>query len=121
MTEDTRRFRSSEELANAVFGSAIPTPEQRRLREAEDRAAQPEPVPDEPKREGWTLPGTVTTNTAELAFRSCVEMPDGVPYDELGARGQIIRNAVGGPQRKRIERGIANTMAEVVRDARGRR
>jgi hypothetical protein len=120
MTADTRRFRNSEELANAVFGSAVPTVEQRKLREEQHARAQvPPSLPPEPRREGWTPPGYRTDAIAELAFRSGVEMPEGVPYDELGARGQVIRNAVGGAQRKRIEAGIAKTMAEVVSHARG--
>jgi hypothetical protein len=122
MATDTRRFQSSDELANSVFGSAVPTPEQRKLREEQHARAQVPPAAEpEAKREGWTPHGYRTDATAELAFRSGVEMPEGVPYDELGARGQVIRNAVGGAQRKRLEAGIAKTMMDVVRDARGRR
>jgi hypothetical protein len=100
MTEDTRRFKSSEELANAVFGSALPTAEQQRQREAEHKVAQaPPPATDEPKREGWMPPGTVTTNTDALAFRNGFKMPED----------------------KDLQAGIAKTMAEVVAAVRGRR
>jgi hypothetical protein len=72
MTSDTRRYLSSDELANAVFGSSVPSVEQRKLREEQHAAAQAlPPPPQEVRREGWLPPGTVTSNTAgEFAFRN---------------------------------------------------
>jgi hypothetical protein len=97
---DTRRFQSSDELANSVFGSAVPTPEQRKLREAEHAAAQVvPPIVPEVRRPGWTPPGTVTNNTAgEFAFRD-----------------------MRPPTEADLERMNRNTMRDVVGDARGRR
>lgn len=68
---DTRRFRSSEELANAVFGSVPLSDEQRRQKEAEHKAAQvpKPPAPEPPKPKGWTPPGYRSDATANLAFR----------------------------------------------------
>jgi hypothetical protein len=69
---DTRRFQSSEEMANSVFGSAVPSVSERQRLEAEHARAQelPPPPPEPPKRPGWTPPGVVTSNTAgEFAFR----------------------------------------------------
>jgi hypothetical protein len=93
MTTDTRRFRSTDELMNAVFGSVPLTDEQRRLREAEHRAAQElPPAPQEVRPPGWLPPGYVTTNTDSLAFR----------------------NGFALPEEKDIAKGIAKTMGEVV-------
>jgi hypothetical protein len=77
MTTDTRRFRSTDELMNAVFGSVPLTDEQRRLREAEHRAAQElPPPPQEVRPPGWLPPGYVTTNTDSLAFRNGFALPE---------------------------------------------
>ena len=71
MTEDTRRFRSTDEMMNAVFGSVPLSDEERRAREASHRAAQvPVPLPkEEPKRPGYLPRGVMTNATANLAFR----------------------------------------------------
>jgi hypothetical protein len=116
MTSDPRRFRSSDELANAVFGSAVPTVEQRKLREEQHARAQvPAPVEPEPRREEPRL------STTELGFSrlGAVSLPDPVPYDEVGVKGQIIPKSVGGDQARRIQAGIDATMRAVTaRDAR---
>ena len=99
MTEDRRQFRSSDDLANAIFGSVPLTVEQQRQREASHKAAQvlPPPPAEEPKPPGWIPPGTVTNNTAGMcAFRD-----------------------MRPPTEKEIADGIAKSMGEVVRHARG--
>jgi hypothetical protein len=100
MTEDRRQFRSSDDLANAIFGSVPLTAEQQRQREAAHVKAQelPPPPKEEPKPPGWLPPGTITNNTVSFAFR------DTRP-----------------PTEREIARDIAKTMAGVVGDARGRR
>jgi hypothetical protein len=101
MAEDTRRFRSSEELANAVFGSVPQSDEQRRMSEEAHRAAQvPPPVVPEVKPKGWHGPrGTVTSATAERGLLGV-----GTPVSE-----------------REMERMKRSTMAAIVHDARGRR
>ena len=95
---DRRQFRSSDELANAIFGSVPLTAEQQRQREAEHARAQAlPPPPQEVRPPGWLPPGTVTTNTDALAFRNGFKMPE----------------------EKDLEAGIAKTMGEVVAHARG--
>ena len=97
MTEDRRQFRSSEELANAIFGSVPLTVEQQRQREAEHKAAQElPPPPREVRPPGWLPPGVMTTNTDALAFRNGFKMPE----------------------EKDIAKGIAKTMGEIVRHQR---
>jgi hypothetical protein len=98
MTSDTRRFQSSDELANFTFGSAVPTAEQRKAIEAEHARAQvlPPAAPEPPKRPGWTPPGYRTDATAsEFAFRNMAP-----------------------PSEADLERMNRNTMREVVRDVR---
>jgi hypothetical protein len=97
MVEDPRRIRSSEELANAVFGSALPTAEQQRQREEQHKAAQvPPPATEEVRRPGWLPPGYCTSNTeGEFAFRNMTP-----------------------PTEADLERMKRNTMAEVVRHQR---
>ena len=98
MVEDNRRFRSTDELMNAVFGSVPLSDEQRKLREAEHAAAQVlPPPPQEVRPPGWLPPGVMTTNTDVLAFRNSFKMPE----------------------EKDIAAGIAKTMAQVVGHARG--
>ena len=76
MADDRRQFRSSDELANAVFGSSPLTVEQQRQREAEHARAQAlPPPPQEVRPPGWLPPGYVTTNTDALAFRNGFKMP----------------------------------------------
>ena len=100
MADDRRQFRSSDDLANAIFGSVPLTVEQQRQREASHRAAQElPPPPQEVRPPGWMPPGVMTTNTDALAFRNGFKMPE----------------------EKDIAAGIAKTMGEVVRAARGRR
>jgi hypothetical protein len=98
MVEDNRRFRSSAELANAMFGSAFPTEAERKLREEQHKAAQvPKVEEPEVRPEGWLPPGVMTTNTDALAFRNGFRMPE----------------------EKDIAAGIAKAMAQVVGHARG--
>ena len=98
MTDDTRRFKSTDELMNAVFGSVPLSDEQRRQREAEHAAAQVvTTTAPEPKPPGYLPRGVMTTNTDALAFRNGFAMPE----------------------EKDIARGIAKTMAQVVGHARG--
>ena len=98
MVDDPRRFRSTDELMNAVFGSIPLSDEERRLREAAHAKAQElPPPPHEPKPPGWMPPGVMTTNTDSLAFRNGFAMPE----------------------EKDIAAGIAKTMAQVVGHARG--
>ena len=100
MTDDARRFKSTDELMNAVFGSVPLSDEERKLREAAHAAAQVlPPPPNEPKPPGWLPPGVMTTNTDALAFR----------------------NGFALPEEKDIARGIAKTMGEVVRHQRNGR
>jgi hypothetical protein len=72
MVEDTRRFKSTDEMMNAVFGSVPLSDEQRRQKEAEHKAAQAPKVaaPEPPKRPGYTPPGYRSNATvSEFAFR----------------------------------------------------
>jgi hypothetical protein len=97
MTSDPRRFRSTDELMNAVFGSVPLSDSERKLREAEHAAAQVlPPPPQEVRPPGWLPRGMVTTNTDALAFRNGFKMPE----------------------EKDIAAGIAKTMGEVVRHQR---
>jgi hypothetical protein len=97
---DTRRFKSSEELANAIFGSVPQTDEARLAAEEAHRAAQlPPPVVPEVRPPGWTPRGTVTGATAE--------------------RGLL---GVGvSPSEAQMERMKRATMGDIVHDARGRK
>lgn len=100
-TDDPRRFQSSTELANAIFGSAVPTVEQRKRIEEQHAQAQvlPPPPKEEPKRAGWTPPGYRTDATAaEFAFRD-----------------------MRPPSEAELQRGIAKAMRGVVGDARKQR
>jgi hypothetical protein len=99
MTSDTRRFQSSEELANSVFGSAVPTLEERRLREAEHAKAQelPPPAPEPPKRVGWLPKGYRTDATAsEFAFRD-MRPPTEADLERMKrkAMAQVVSHARG--------------------------
>jgi hypothetical protein len=98
MVEDTRRFKSTDEMMNAVFGSIPLSDEQRRQREADHARAQvrPPPAPEPPKRPGWTPKGYVSSATDALAFR----------------------NNMAPPTEADLERLNRNTMAEIVRDIR---
>jgi hypothetical protein len=97
---DTRRFKSSEEMANAIFGSVPQSDEARLAAEAAHRAAQvPPPVVPEVKPKGWQPRGSVTSATAE--------------------RGLL---GVGTPVTEReMERMKRKAMMDSVHDARGRR
>jgi hypothetical protein len=99
--EDNRRFKSTDEMMNCVFGSVPLSDEQRRQKEAEHKAAQvpKPPAPEPPKPKGWMPKGVVTTNTDSLAFR----------------------NNMAPPTEAELQRGIAKTMMGVVGDARRRR
>ena len=96
--DDPRRFKSTDELMNAVFGSVPLSDEERRQREASHKAAQVlPPPPQEVRPPGWLPRGVMTTNTDALAFRNGFKMPE----------------------EKDIAKGIAKTMGEVVGHARG--
>ena len=99
MVEDTRRYLSTEELANAVLGSAVPTVEQRRQREAAHAAAQvlPPPPAPEPKPVGWTPRGYVTNNTvSEFAFRD-TRPPTEAELERINRKSmaQVVAHARG--------------------------
>jgi hypothetical protein len=98
--EDTRRFKSTEELANAIFGSVPQTDAERRASEAAHRAAQlPPPVVPTAHPPGWQPRGTVTSATAERGLLGV-----GVPVSE-----------------KQMEQMKRKAMMDTVHDARGRR
>jgi hypothetical protein len=97
---DNRRFKSSEELANAIFGSVPQSDEQRLAAEEAHRRAQvPPPVVPEVKPKGWTPRGSVTSATAERGL--------------LG-----VGTAVTEAEMERLKR---KAMMDTVQDVRGRR
>jgi hypothetical protein len=95
---DTRRFKSSEELANAIFGSVPQTDAERRAAEEAHRRAQvPPPVEPTAHPPGWQPRGSVTSATAERGLLGVGVSPSEAQMDRMkrATMGDIVHDARG--------------------------